>query len=155
MSLTTVYSGAAPLRRATLGPSLANQQNALLPPTHALNSIDTSVTWHSAQAPAEPEAAAPVPAHVRKALQTKAQGVPALYANAWEWAAAWIASNGVTLPPDTSEYRSLRNWFCYQVSNFKKKKLSPQSEELLQRYGIDLSLYRADNTGAYSGDRDR
>lgn len=85
--------------------------------------------------------------HVNKALHTKAKGIPAEFENAWAWAAHWIKENGVTLPPDTSYYRSLRNWFCYQVNMHKKNKLSKKSSELLARHGIDLSQYRADNTG--------
>lgn len=85
--------------------------------------------------------------HVTKSLHTRSNGIPDSFDNAWAWAAHWIKVNGVTLPPDTTEYRSLRNWFCYQVNMFKKNKLSEKSRALLTRHGIDLSLYRADNTG--------
>lgn len=85
--------------------------------------------------------------HVSKALQTSSQGIPAEFANAWDWAAHWVRENGVTLPPDTSYYRGLRNWFCYQVHMHKKNKLSEKSRGLLARHGIDLAKYRADNTG--------
>lgn len=85
--------------------------------------------------------------HINKALQTKSEGIPAEFENAWAWAAHWVKENGVTLPPDTSYYRSLRNWFCYQVNMHKKDKLSKKSSELLASHGIDLSKYRADNTG--------
>lgn len=85
--------------------------------------------------------------HISKSLQTKSQGIPAKFANAWEWAAHWVHKNGVTLPPDTSYYRGLRNWFCYQVNMYKKKKLSKKSSALLAQHNIDLSKYRADNTG--------
>lgn len=85
--------------------------------------------------------------HIHKALQTRSQGIPAEFENAWAWAAHWVKQNGVTLPPDTSYYRGLRNWFCYQVNMHKKDKLSKKSSEMLARYGIDLSKYRANNTG--------
>lgn len=84
---------------------------------------------------------------VTKILTTRSTGVPARFENAWHWAADWIATHGVTLPPDTTEYRSLRNWFCYQVNMNKKGQLSQRSRELLSHYGIDLSQYRASNTG--------
>ncbi|MFC6282104.1 MULTISPECIES: hypothetical protein [Polaromonas] len=85
--------------------------------------------------------------HISKALNTTSQGIPPEFANAWEWAASWVSENGVTLPPDTSYYRGLRNWFCYQVSMNKKNKLSAKSRALLAQHKIDLSKYRADNTG--------
>lgn len=84
---------------------------------------------------------------VQKSLSTQSKGVPAQFDNAWHWASDWISKHGVTLPPDTSEYRSLRNWFCYQVNQFKKGELSKRSKELLAKYQIDLSQYRAPNTG--------
>lgn len=84
---------------------------------------------------------------VKKILSTSSRGVPAQYENAWHWAGDWVAKNGVTLPPDTTQLRSLRNWFCYQVNMFKKDRLSDVSRELLDHYKIDLSLYRAPNTG--------
>lgn len=84
---------------------------------------------------------------VKKLARTSAQGLPSQYTNQWEWAGAWVKQHGVTLPPDTSEYRSLRNWFCFQVNMFKKGTLSSRSKELLAKYGIDLALYRAPNTG--------
>lgn len=83
----------------------------------------------------------------KKLLSTRSRGVPPQYANAWHWAGEWVKTHGVTLPPDTSEYRSLRNWFCYQVNMHKNNKLSPRSRELLAKHGIDLSLYRAPKTG--------
>lgn len=82
-----------------------------------------------------------------KILTTVAGGVPPQFDNAWHWASAWVLQNGVTLPPDTNEYRSLRNWFCYQVNMHKKGTLSARSQKLLNQYGIDLSQYRAPNTG--------
>jgi hypothetical protein len=85
--------------------------------------------------------------HIDKALHTRSQGIPDEFDSAWAWASDWVKKNGVTLPPDTSYYRGLRNWFCFQVSMYKKKKLSDKSKDLLARYNIDLSLYRADNTG--------
>lgn len=85
--------------------------------------------------------------HINKALHTKSQGIPPEFANAWAWASDWIKGNGVTLPPDTSYYRGLRNWFCYQVSMYKKNKLSNKSLALLSKHKIDLSKYRAVNTG--------
>lgn len=84
---------------------------------------------------------------IKKILTTTSRGVPAEYENAWHWAGAWVAENGVTLPPDTTELRSLRNWFCYQVNSFKKGRLSDISRSLLEHYNIDLALYRAPNTG--------
>ena len=90
---------------------------------------------------------APVSGPALRAVSTSAQGVPTEFANAWEWAAHWVKNEGVTLPPDTSETRSLRNWFCYQLQMFKKNTLSARSEELLRQLGIDLSLYRAEKTG--------
>lgn len=88
---------------------------------------------------------------VQRALATKAQGIPAAFADAWEWAAHWTALHGVTLPPDTSELRSLRNFFCYQVGMFKKNQLSPKSAAKFAQHGIDLARYQAPGTG--SGDR--
>ena len=85
--------------------------------------------------------------HINKALQTKSEGIPAEFESAWAWAAHWVKENGMTLPPDTSYYRSLRNWFCYKVAMHKKCTLSKKSSQLLASYGIDLSKYRADNTG--------
>jgi len=85
--------------------------------------------------------------HIDKALHTKSQGIPPEFTDAWAWASAWVKENGVTLPPDTSYYRGLRNWFCYQVNMNKKNKLSKRSVDLLTKYNIDLSKYRADNTG--------
>lgn len=84
---------------------------------------------------------------VARIISTRSGGVPEQYPNAWAWAADWVKSHGVTLPPDTSDYRSLRNWFCYQVNMFRKGQLSKRSVALLNEYGIDLSQYRAPNTG--------
>lgn len=84
---------------------------------------------------------------IAKILNTKSHGIPDHYENAWHWAGVWVAEHGVTLPPDTNEYRSLRNWFCFQVDSFKKNRVSAKSRQLLAKYNIDLSLYRAPNTG--------
>ena len=97
--------------------------------------------------PTKSDLTATVLNQVNKALQTSSQGIPPEFANAWEWAAHWVRANGVTLPPDTSHYRGLRNWFCYQVNRYKKNQLSAKSRVSLAAYGIDLSKYRAENTG--------
>lgn len=83
-----------------------------------------------------------------KLASTSAQGVPPTYASSFEWAEAWVRENGVTLPPDTPQLRSLRNWFCYKMSQFKKGALSDENRRLLAEHGIDLSLYEAPNTGS-------
>lgn len=70
------------------------------------------------------------------------------------WAAAWCKENGVTLPPDTCELRSLRNWFCNQLQRWKKKKHSPEEAEELVANGIDFSQYKALNTGKGARDSD-
>jgi len=85
---------------------------------------------------------------VQHALATKAQGIPAEFADAWEWAAHWTQHHGVTLPPDTNELRSLRNFFCYQMSMFKKNKLSAKSAAKFAKHGIDLARYKAPGTGS-------
>lgn len=82
-----------------------------------------------------------------RAAATRAGGIPPEFPHAWAWAADWVAKHGVTLPPDTNEFRSLRNWFSYQVNAFKKGSLSERSKALLAQYNIDLNLYRAPNTG--------
>lgn len=76
-----------------------------------------------------------------------AKGIPQEYDNAFEWASAWVEEHGVTLPPDTNELRSLRNWFCFKLNQFKKGKLGAQNEALLAHYGIDFNQYHALNTG--------
>jgi hypothetical protein len=63
------------------------------------------------------------------------------------WAAAWCKENGVTLPPDTCELRSLRNWFCNQLQRWKKKLHSPGETDELVAHGIDFAQYKALNTG--------
>ena len=98
-----------------------------------------------------PDASNALTRQVQRALATKAEGIPAAFADAWEWAAHWTALHGVTLPPDTSELRSLRNFFCYQVGMFKKNQLSPKSAAKFAQHGIDLARYQAPGTG--SGDR--
>lgn len=90
---------------------------------------------------------AAVATRVQKILTTRSTGVPAEFESAWHWAGAWVKAHGVTLPPDTTELRSLRNWFCYQVNMFKKRKLSAKSLARLEHHQIDLALYRAPNTG--------
>lgn len=82
-----------------------------------------------------------------KLASTSAQGVPSKYTSSFEWARDWVKENGVTLPPDTPQLRSLRNWFCYKMSQFKKGALSDENRRLLAEHGIDLSLYEAPNTG--------
>lgn len=109
---------------------------------------DDVVTLPPTSAPIEADM--PTGAIVRRAQRaaaTRAGGIPAQFAHAWAWAADWVSKNGVTLPPDTNEYRSLRNWFSYQVNAYNKGTLSERSKILLTQYNIDLSLYRAPNTG--------
>lgn len=109
---------------------------------------DDVVTLPPTSAPIEADM--PTGAIVRRAQRaaaTRAGGIPAQFAHAWAWAADWVSKNGVTLPPDTNDYRSLRNWFSYQVNAYNKGTLSERSKALLTQYSIDLSLYRAPNTG--------
>lgn len=58
-------------------------------------------------------------------------------------AAAWVEENGMTLPPDTPQYRSLRNWFCFKLNQFKKGTLGKDNEALLAMHGLDFSEYQA------------
>ena len=81
------------------------------------------------------------------ASDTRSQGLPSEYANPFEWAQAWVEDNGMTLPPNTSEYRSLRNWFCFKLNQWKKERLGEKNEALLAVYGLDFSQYEALKTG--------
>lgn len=54
-------------------------------------------------------------------------------------AAAWVERNGMTLPPDTPQHRSLRNWFCFKLNQYKKNALGAANEALLAQYGLDFS----------------
>lgn len=141
MPASTSRAKSAPQPFAALDQALKNfdSLSARPPAGRAAHALDLDAT--GAELP-------PVLAkHINKALQTSSQGIPAEFANAWEWAAHWVCENGVTLPPDTSYYRGLRNWFCYQVNMHKKNKLSDKSRDLLAKHKIDLSKYRADKTG--------
>lgn len=112
------------------------------------NGSEPTRTAHALDlAPSEAQLPPAVAKYINKAIHTKSEGIPHEFANAWAWASDWVKKNGVTLPPDTSYYRGLRNWFCYQVNMHKKNKLSAKSRALLAAHGIDLSQYRADNTG--------
>lgn len=82
---------------------------------------------------------------ILKILTTQSRGVPAEFDNAWHWASVWIRDHGVTLPPDTNDTRSLRNWFCYQVNRLQNGELSARSKQLMARYGIDLQTYCANH----------
>ena len=92
---------------------------------------------------------------VLKVMRTRSSGVPLKYANAFEWAREWSQAHGMTLPPDTDEFRSLRNWFCYKLNQFKNDKLGPKNEALLAHYGLDFSQYEALNTGKGERPSDR
>lgn len=123
-----------------------NQDDTItLPPCTSL--VDGKLQIHLDQAGFEESVTSSLERRAQRAAATRAGGIPPQFAHAWAWAADWVASNGVTLPPDTNEYRSLRNWFSYQVNAFKKGTLSERSKTLLAKYDIDLSLYRAPNTG--------
>lgn len=61
----------------------------------------------------------------------------------------------MTLPPDTDEYRSLRNWYCFKLNQFKKGTLGAKNEALLAHYGLDFSQYEALNTGRGERESDR
>ncbi len=73
--------------------------------------------------------------------------MPAEFENKFAWAKWWVDKNGMTLPPDTAELRSLRNWFCFKVDQYKKGSLGIQNETMLAVYGLDLSTYEALNVG--------
>lgn len=103
-------------------------------------------TWHP-RVQTFNEAAESVAVRAKKLASTSAQGLPKQYASSFEWAGAWVKEHGVTLPPDTPELRSLRNWFCYKMSQYKKGTLGANNTALLAKHGIDLSLYDAPNTG--------
>lgn len=85
----------------------------------------------------------------------KSSGLPPQYTNPFEWAQDWCKENGMSLPPDTTELRSLRNWFCFKLNQFKKGKLGEKNEALLAHYGLDFSQYEALNTGGGKRDSDR
>lgn len=84
---------------------------------------------------------------VQQVTDTKTQGVPPEFSSPFEWAAHWVKLKGVTLPPDTNEFRTLRNWFCYKFDQFKKGALGQKNIDLLEKHGIDFGLYEALNTG--------
>lgn len=63
------------------------------------------------------------------------------------WAQAWLREHGMTLPPLTTEYKSLRNWFCFQYQRWKKGSTTEEETAKLAALGIDFSQYKALNTG--------
>ncbi len=73
--------------------------------------------------------------------------MPHQYSNKFEWAADFVSRHGMTLPPDTPELRSLRNWFCFKLNQFKKGTLGDDNISMLARFGLDFSVYEATNTG--------
>ena len=78
---------------------------------------------------------------------SKSLPMPETFADKFEWAASWVRENGMSLPPDTPELRSLRNWFCFKLNQYKKNALGDRNIELLANHGIDFSEYEATNTG--------
>jgi len=88
-----------------------------------------------------------VVARVVRMATTHTAPMPAEFRSEYEWAAAWVRDHGVTLPPDTTELRKLRNWFCYKVDCYRKGTLNESVQNTLALHGIDLSQYRALNTG--------
>ncbi len=82
---------------------------------------------------------------------SKSLPMPLHFSSKFEWAASWVEENGMTLPPDTPELRSLRNWFCFKLNQFKKGTLGESNLQLLAEHGLDFSEYEATNTG--KGDR--
>lgn len=84
---------------------------------------------------------------LEKITTTSSHGLPPGFENSFAWAAHFVAKNGMTLPPDTNEYRSLRNWFCYKLNQWKKGQLGAPNIEKLGEYNLDFSLYEATNTG--------
>ncbi len=78
---------------------------------------------------------------------SKSLPMPRHYSSKFEWAADWVGDNGMTLPPDTPELRSLRNWFCFKLNQFKKGTLGSSNEAELERWGLDFARYEATNTG--------
>lgn len=89
---------------------------------------------------------------IAKIANTSSNGIPPEFESPFEWAASWVEQHGMTLPPDTNELRSLRNWFCYKLNQYKKRALGPRNEALLALHGLDFSKYEALNTGR--GDRE-
>lgn len=83
---------------------------------------------------------------VEHLVQTAIEAKPTS-SDPFKLAQAWVQKHGVTLPPDTPETRSLRNWFCFKVQRFKKGTETEANKRLLAEHGIDLSQYRALNTG--------
>lgn len=73
--------------------------------------------------------------------------MPARFANKFEWAASFVQEHGMTLPPNTPELSSLRNWMCFKLNQFKKGTLGEDSIQMLEHYGLDFSRYEATNTG--------
>ncbi|WP_137921275.1 hypothetical protein [Hydrogenophaga sp. 2FB] len=73
--------------------------------------------------------------------------MPSHYGSKFDWAADFVRDHGMTLPPDTPELRSLRNWFCFKLNQFKKGTLGESNIAQLARYGLDFSRYEATNTG--------
>lgn len=78
---------------------------------------------------------------------SKSLPMPQIYADKFEWAAAWADEHGMTLPPDTPELRSLRNWFCFKLNQYKKGTLGESNLEQLAKHGLDFAEYEATNTG--------
>jgi hypothetical protein len=91
---------------------------------------------------------------IEKIQNTTSIPMPDCFENKFQWAKHWIEEHGVTLPPDTSEYRSLRNWFCYKIDQHKKNRLGIDNETNLAIYGIDLSLYEPNTSTKISGNKD-
>lgn len=95
-----------------------------------------------------------VVARISRMASTHSAPRPPEYTDEFEWAEAWVRENGVTLPPDTSELRKLRNFINNQLNRYRKGKLSEQMLVRLARHGIDFSQYRALNTGRGTRDDD-
>lgn len=92
---------------------------------------------------------------VAKTANTFSAPIPAQFdGDAYAWAGAWVAENGMTLPPDTNEYRSLRNRFCWWLQCWKKGTLKEKHLSQFALHGIDFSHYRATNTGTTTRDDD-
>lgn len=51
------------------------------------------------------------------------------------------------MPPNNDEFRRLRNWFSYKLSQWKNDKLGAAIIEQLRRHNLDFSLYVNRNKG--------
>jgi hypothetical protein len=111
-----------------------------------------SATFSASSIGAPPKRVSSAERKAQHLLETTSGPMPQQFSTPFEWAADWIARKGTTLPPDTTEYRSLRNWFNYKLQQRIKKTLGEKNETLLTLHGIDLSQYEALNTG--SGQRE-